>query len=46
MCDQSGQGRCRDAQKLHLEKTRTVAICTCGRSAKQPVCDGRHGYEE
>ncbi len=28
--------------KTTLEKDKTYAYCTCGRSAKQPFCDGSH----
>jgi CDGSH-type Zn-finger protein len=28
--------------QIALEKGRSYAWCTCGRSAKQPFCDGSH----
>ncbi|MBF0624235.1 MAG: CDGSH iron-sulfur domain-containing protein [Magnetococcales bacterium] len=44
LCDRSAGARCQKAAVLRLEQARTVPICTCGRSGRLPVCDGRHGY--
>jgi len=31
---------------VNLEKGKEYAYCTCGRSGKQPFCDGSHGGTE
>jgi CDGSH-type Zn-finger protein len=37
-----GDVEIRDLDGSVLEKTHTVALCRCGRSARKPLCDGSH----